>query len=130
GIAGQAIAQPPGEPASVTIHYHRFDGDYNGVGIWTWDEGQARTPEPAEIFPAGTDDYGPYFVIDPAQYGPPEKAAAIGFIPRRQGDWNRKDGTDRFWRPEMGERIWLIGNDPAVYTEKPDVSPAIQFAFI
>ncbi len=123
-------AAPTTEPDEITIHYHRYDGDYTGLGIWTWDNEIGRAPEQPELFPVGEDDYGQVLKLDPALYGPEDKPASIGFVPRLRGDWNQKDGADRFWRPDMGDEIWMIGNDQTIYTTKPDTSPKVQFAFL
>ncbi|MEQ8820204.1 MAG: type I pullulanase [Sumerlaeia bacterium] len=115
----------------ITIHYHRFDGDYERVSLWTWDGRDQQTPEQAEVFPAGTDDFGPYFHVDPSQYGDDDGPGdRIGFIPRLRQDWNEKDGTDRFWTPRLGREIWLIGNNSKLFTERPETSPKVARAYL
>ncbi len=133
GALGFASASPPAQAAGtdvVTIHYHRYDGDYEGLGIWTWDERENRTPEQNEIFPVGEDGFGKILRFSPGEYGTNGDPAGVGIIPRLRGSWNHKDGGDRFWRPAMGNEIWLIGNDPNIYTSPPDVSPRIHSALI
>ncbi len=105
----------------LTIYYHRFDGDYGEAGIWTWDEGLKRTPQDQEIFPVGRDDFGLIFKLDISLYGRP--GDRIGLLPRRQRDWNYKDGGDRYWSPTMGHEVYLVEGRNEVYTAKPDVSP-------
>ncbi len=119
-----------GEPALITVHYHRYDGDYEGAGLWTWDADHGRQPEEAEVMPSGEDDYGIYFTVDPALYGPENEPGDIGFIVRLKGSWDHKDGGDRFWNVDMGEEIWLVGNDADIHAERPDIAPKVQFAFI
>lgn len=125
-----AEPNPAGEPARVTIHYHRFDGDYEGLGVWTWDQLAGRQPQQQEIFPVGEDDFGKVLTFSPGDYGPADKPAAVGIIPRLGGSWDRKDGGDRFWQPSMGAEVWLIGGDGNLYTEKPDVSPKLRDALL
>jgi pullulanase len=127
--ASQAL-QAAGE-GRIVIHYHRFDGNYDTPGLWTWDQRKQREPESGEVLAAGRTDFGVYFILDPSDYGDDDGPEdRIGFIPRLRRDWNFKDGTDRAWAPEMGREIWLIGNDPNIYTERPDTSPRIATAFI
>lgn len=118
-------------PSSITVHYHRFDGDYTDAGLWTWDGRDQKNPTNQEVMPSGKTDFGLTFTVQPANYGNDDSAQErIGFIPRLRRDWNFKDGGDRFWTPNMGPEIWLIGNDPRVYTSKPDISPRINNAHI
>ncbi|CAN5236549.1 type I pullulanase [soil metagenome] len=125
-----ATAAPAAQSSMVTIHYHRFDGDYERAGLWTWDKDNGRHPAQDEMPATGKDDYGVYFVIDSKEYGPESGTRGIGFIPRLRNDWNAKDGSDRFWTPALGKEIWLIGNDEKMYTSRPDIAPKIQHAFL
>jgi pullulanase len=118
---------------TLTVHYHRFDGDYDRPGLWVWDLRNQKNPPAGqeEVMASERTDYGVVFRINLSDYGndngPEEK---IGFIPRLGQDWNRKDGGDRAWTPELGNEIWLIGNDPKIYTERPDVTPKVQYAWV
>ena len=133
-LAAPLTAQPDARQIPenhVIVNYHRFDGDYEQATLWTWDAREQRTPEDQEIEAAGKTNYGVYFIIDRSEYGDDDsQAERIGFIPRLRYDWNEKDGNDRFWNPSLGQEIWLIGNDPSIYTERPDVSPQIALAGI
>ena len=62
----------------VTIHYHRYDADYDNVGIWTWDAYYARTPADQELWPVGEDAFGLIFELDRAEYGAPGPGERIG----------------------------------------------------
>lgn len=114
----------------ITIHYHRYDEDYDNVGIWTWDGHHKRTPEPNEIFEVGRDDYGPILQIDRGLYGEKGDSEKIGLLPRLAGDWNRKDGDDKYWRAEMGHEIYLIGGRNQIWTQRPDTGPQVITAYI
>ncbi|MGF1573511.1 MAG: type I pullulanase [Sumerlaeia bacterium] len=122
----------PGEGAAedgiLTIHYHRYDGDYSGIGIWTWDRAEKRSPATNEVLPAGEDEFGKVFKIDTALYGLEGTSKEIGLIPRLRNSWDFKDGTDRFWNESLGYELWLVGNDPNMYTSAPDISPKIKSA--
>lgn len=134
-----AVSEPTSAAAKsaavgpITVHYHRFDGDYTDASLWTWDARKQNelSPEESEIFATGKDDFGVVFVLNPGKYGKDDGPDdAIGFIPRLHKDWNRKDGTDRTWTGKLGNEIWLIGNDPEIYTQKPETSPKVAFAFV
>ena len=113
----------------VTVHYHRFDDAYDGVTLWTWDPQQKNTPKANEFEPAGRDEFGVFFQFDPREYGI-EKDGRIGMLTRFGKDWNRKDGSDKFWSPEMGRSVWIVGTQNTVNTTQPDISPRILHAFI
>ena len=57
-------------------------------------------------------------------------ANRIGLLPRQRGDWNRKDGEDKFWTPELGREMWLVGTRPEVWTERPATRPHVAGACI
>ncbi len=114
----------------ITIHYHRYDEDYDNVGIWTWDAYFKRTPEQNEIFEVGRDNYGPILQLDRADYGQKGESDKIGLLVRLAGDWNRKDGEDEFWRPDMGKEIYLIGGKNRVWTKRPATGPQVVGAYI
>ncbi|CAN5507296.1 type I pullulanase [soil metagenome] len=114
----------------LTIHYHRFDGDYEGVSLWTWDKEHGLQPPEQDVFPAGWDDFGPYFRLNPDTYGGNEHHRTIGIVPRLRSDWNAKDGSDRFWTPTLGLNLWLVGGDSRIYRERPDTSPRVQAAYL
>jgi len=75
------------KPANlITIHYHRYDQDYDDVGIWTWDGHGKKAPEQNELFEVGRDDFGLIFQLDLADYGETGEADRIGLLPRWAGD--------------------------------------------
>src|SRR5579862_3712906 len=114
----------------ITVHYHRYDEDYDNVGIWTWDFYFKRSPEQNEIFEVGRDDYGPILQLDRGDYGVQGDSDKIGLVPRLAGDWNHKDGEDKFWRPNMRNEIYLIGGKDNIWTQRPDTSPQVVEAYL
>jgi hypothetical protein len=121
----------------ITVHYHRYDEDYDDVGIWTWDETKKHTPEPNEIYEVGRDDYGLIFQIDHGEYGLPRSERGehgdsdnIGLLPRLGLSWDRKDGDDKFWRPDMGKDIYLIGTQNKVWAQRPEIGAQVVSAYI
>ncbi|HMA63024.1 MAG TPA: type I pullulanase [bacterium] len=106
---------------TLTIHYHRYDGQYSDWTLWTWlDEVQK------EIHPAKTDQYGLVFELDLSKYPP---KGNINFLPK-YNDWKDKDGPNRFWDRSQPNEVWILPNDPTVYTAEPDTAKTIQKAFI
>ncbi len=114
----------------LTIHYHRYDADYDNVGIWTWDAWHQRMPRELELMPVGEDDFGLLFQLDIAAYGIPTHPKRIGLVPRMAGDWSRKDSDDRFWEPPMGREVYLVGGSPVIYTSRPRTDPHIAAVHI
>jgi pullulanase/glycogen debranching enzyme len=114
-----------GAPAvDVRIHYNRADGQYTGWGLHVWqvnDAGQYLADYPGVTWggplqPAGTDAYGPYFLIEASKITNPA-AAGVGFIVH-QGDTKDTDG-DRQWAFQDGGELWLKSSDPTVYRSNP-----------
>jgi pullulanase len=114
----------------VTVHYHRYDADYDNVGIWTWDASYQRSPEPNELFEVGWDDFGVIFQLDRGAYGLPGTSPEIGLLPRLAGDWNRKEGENRCWKPALGSEVWLISSRPQIWSQRPDLSPQVVSAHL
>lgn len=127
---GAAATPPAGQPTDSTrvrVHYHRYDGRYDGVTLWTWDPGQKRTPQHNEIEPAGKTDFGVYFEFDPADYG--DGNGRVGLLPRFHRDWNQKDGRDKFWNPDLGREVWIVGTQHTIHAQRPDISPQVLAAY-
>ncbi len=104
----------------ILLHYHRFDGEYEGVSLWVWNAQPIPQGRAFDIFPSGTDDFGAIFEIPldsfafEARHDP-----VIGIIPRRFASWEQRDGGDRFWRQNLGTEVWLINGHQRIFTEKP-----------
>lgn len=108
----------------ITVHYHRYDSDYEGVGLWTWDAGNPSNPQAVEIFPEGSDEFGPFFRFNQNGY------SAVGMIPRLRQDWNSKDGGDRVWTPEHGNEVWIVSGSDRLHEDRPDVAPRLDSAYL
>jgi len=114
----------------VTVHYHRYDEDYDNVSVWTWDGHYKRAPEQNELFEVGRNEYGPILQFDRGDYGEKGDSDKIGVLPRMAADWNRKDGDDKFWTPDMGQDIYLVCGENRVWPKQPDISPHLVSASI
>ena len=110
--------------ASITVHYHRARGDYDGWTLWTWDD--ATDKDSNEIMPSGTDDYGLIFKVDTGLFG---AGTQIGLLPK-YGNWSDKDGPDRIWYPFLGDEVWILGGEEELFMEVPDTTPRLLGAFV
>src|ERR1043166_6166679 len=129
-MAAWKLKKLPRPEDVITIHYHRYDEDYDDVGIWTWDEARKRTPDPNEIYEVGRDDYVLIFQINHGEYGEHGDSDNIGLLPRLGLSWDRKDGDDKFWRPDMGKDIYLIGTQNKVWAKRPEIGAQVVSAYI
>ena len=114
----------------VTVHYHRYDADYDNVSIWSWDADHVRSPADNELFEVGRDDFGLVFQLDRRAYGGPAGPERIGLVPRLAGDWNHKDGEDKFWAPSLGREVYLIGTREVIWGERPPLGAHVAAAYI
>jgi pullulanase len=104
----------------VFFHYHRFDGEYEGVSIWFWNAQPGVQGRSIEVFPSRQDDFGAVFEVNLEAFG--FEAAldpVLGFIPRRFRSWEHRDGGDRLWRPHLGSKVWLMEGHGRIFTEQP-----------
>lgn len=106
---------------TLTVHYHRYDGQYQNWTLWTWVDQVS-----IEVAPIKQDDFGQIFKIDITQYPP---AGNIGLLPRYK-NWERKDDPNRFWSRSMPSDIWILESLETIYSQLPDTKPSISKAFI
>ena len=105
------------ESTEVTIHYHRFDGDYKDWNLWLWPKGGNGAPYSF----SDEDSFGKV-----AKVKVPGTASVdeIGIIVRL-GEWVSKDvAEDRFIKTFKDGRaeIWLIQSDATIYDSRPTIS--------
>jgi pullulanase len=101
---------------TFVLHYYRFDKNYDGWNVWCWpaepnDEGEAY-----EFGPVDAEGYVTCTVSLPGY------VTEYGYIVRKSepgNDWAAKDtADDRFTH---AREVWVIQDNPAVYTSKPNV---------
>jgi pullulanase len=118
------------DQVEVTLHYYRFDGQYEDWNIWAWPYELSGT----EYRFSGTDDFGAVarFTLEAMNQAP-----KIGFIVRRSvpgNDWSQREIGDRFIeRADDGRaEIWVIQGDRNVYYDRTTAfenrTPRIVFA--
>lgn len=132
-LSGQAelFMQKPSEDlmgrktgATLTVHYHRPQEDYQGWTLWTWDDKTDQNSR--EVYSSAKDEYGIVFKVERAGYG---DGSQIGLLPKF-GNWSSKDAPDRIWYPYMGEEVWILAGREELFTRQPDTTPWIVGAFV
>ncbi len=105
------------EQVHVTLHYYRFDGNYDGWNIWAWPYGR----EGAEHRFSESGEFGitASFTVDSMEHSP-----KIGFIIRksvRGNEWDQREIGDRYieWADADGSsEVWIIQGDARVYEDE------------
>ncbi|SHN69191.1 type I pullulanase [Fervidobacterium gondwanense] len=107
----------------LIIHYHRWDGNYDGWNLWIWWVEPISKDGAAYQF-TEKDDFG---VVARVKF--PETLTKVGIIVRLN-EWVQKDvAMDRFITIKDGKaEVWLLQGIEQIYTTKPDTSPRILFA--
>jgi pullulanase len=114
----------------LRVHYHRFGGYAEGVGLWTWNADADAAP--VEVFEAGRDEFGLVFDLDKNVYrhGEPAGPLRIGLLPRVGGDWARKEDDNQYWDARLGDEVYMIGTVPGIWAERPDTRQRVVAAYI
>ena len=113
---------PSGETAtgdkSLTVHYVRYDDEYDPWNLWLWAEGQ----EGSVYEFSETDDFG---VVAYATIPNSSDSASIGIIVRTN-DWEKDVSEDRFisnFDSSGHAEVWLVQGESEIYFEIPEVGP-------
>lgn len=114
-----------GDELPVKVHYHRYDGNYEGWNLWIWPEGG----EGVSYTFNGEDDFGAV-----AEFGVPGATAdgRVGIIVRLN-NWEAKDGdSDRFipvskMNADGVLEVWLIQGDLSLYYDVNDIDLSPKF---
>ena len=112
----------------LRIHYHRYGGYDEGIGLWTWNPNSEKPP--VEIFEIGYDEFGLIFDLDKAIYGDVLDNLRIGILPRRGEDWALKEDDNKYWDCGFGNEVYLIGTVNHIWKERPDTKQHIMAAYI
>jgi hypothetical protein len=122
----------------LAIHYYRADGKYDGWGLHVWESFQKKeevdNPEAKKnatdrtlpgvgwtspLRPAGTDDFGVYWLIPASEFD----NGKVNYIIHR-GDGKEQGGKDMSWLIKNGKEIWVNGGDSNIYMGKDDALKA------
>lgn len=118
----------------LTIHYHRYEGDYEGWGLHLWNAVEEsggtfiineETYSWWEAYPfSETDDYGVYAVV-PILYEDQD----LGFIVHK-GEEKDPPGLDRFFGDyATTNEIWLLQGIAEIFYEEPSTDIRMMSAF-
>ncbi|TFE02503.1 type I pullulanase [Jeotgalibacillus sp. R-1-5s-1] len=106
---------------TITLHYHRYDHDYDGWNLWVWLEGQKG--KMVEF--SSQDSYGKKAVFTMED---PAGIKRVGFIIRKsteENDWASKRFDDRFissFNKEGQAEVWLMQGMEKIYTHINDIT--------
>jgi len=109
-----------GKMNDVTIHYHRYDQNYDYWNLWTWLDHKT-----VEVKPSGQDNFGLIFKLNMDNYPP---KGNINFLPRYK-EWENK-GVERFWPRTASNEIWILEGQSELFTKEPSLAPFVRKAFI
>jgi len=120
-VGPSAVALP--ESTEVTIHYHRFDGDYKDWNLWLWPKGGNGAPYSF----SEEDSFGKVAKVKVPGTGSVDE---IGIIVRL-GEWVSKDvAEDRYIKTfkDGKAEIWIIQSDATLYDSRPTISTKLTAA--
>ncbi len=94
-VAVEAVESDCTTARTVFVHYHRYDGEYEGTTLWTWGTGTNGTdPNPAGVPLLGEDGFGGIYQICVDE----DASDTLGLINRYGEGWdngmNDRDGLD------------------------------------
>ncbi len=138
GIPGRAPAEDAKPTAAsgdtVTIHYHRQDGSYDGWGLHTWQSFQKKEeagdefakkemtdqPLPGVTWfkpmpPNGKDDFGISWSIPTKEY----ENGRVNYIIHK-GDKKDQCNKDMFFLLKDTKDAWVVSGDCKVYMTKEE----------
>ncbi len=105
---------PEFEKVKVTLHYFRYDGNYDGWNLWSWPDGKdgKRVDFTAE------DDFGK---VAEFELEDPEGMKKAGFIIRKstkENEWASKEFGDRFiteFDEQGNAEVWVVQGTERIY---------------
>ncbi|ABX42665.1 type I pullulanase [Lachnoclostridium phytofermentans] len=109
-MIGVQTKNAKGATDTITIHYHRDDGDYEKWNLWLWAEGK----DGAAYYFDGEDAFGPYVSVSLDK-----SADRIGFIVRTDS-WEKDVSEDRFIDTSLGDEIWISSGESTFSYEAPE----------
>nr|2J71_A Chain A, PULLULANASE [Thermotoga maritima]2J72_A Chain A, PULLULANASE [Thermotoga maritima]2J72_B Chain B, PULLULANASE [Thermotoga maritima]2J73_A Chain A, PULLULANASE [Thermotoga maritima]2J73_B Chain B, PULLULANASE [Thermotoga maritima] len=99
---------------TIVVHYHRYDGKYDGWNLWIWPVEPVSQEGKAYQF-TGEDDFGKVAVVKL-----PMDLTKVGIIVRLN-EWQAKDvAKDRFIEIKDGKaEVWILQGVEEIFYEKP-----------
>lgn len=120
-----AAAPAPGAAGTITIHYHRPDGDYDKWGVHLW-----KSPNmplegvewPNPMMPTGKDAFGVYWVRDETEFKTRTKQQVNYII--HKGDIKDQGAKDMAFNGLEHKEAWIYSGDMIIYFSLADVKAA------
>jgi pullulanase, type I len=112
-------------PLTITVHYHRFDENYDGWNLWVW----AKGSEGQSFAFSEADEFGQVANFTLEDIG---DASEVGFIVRK-GEWEAKDiDADRFVSldkiNDQGElEFFLLQGSENIYYDAGEIDLSPKF---
>ncbi len=112
-------SRPASSETTIVVHYHRFDGNYEGWNLWIWPVEPIRGEGKAYQF-TDLDDFGAKATVVL-----PMKLTKVGIIVRLR-EWEAKDvDKDRFIDIKDGKaEVWIIQGVEEIFYERPNIGPS------
>jgi pullulanase len=118
--------EEPGE-GEYHLWYYRPEPDFSGWNVWLWNPDDASAWN--SVYPVTTEGKRALFVLSAANL-PVPPGREFGFV-FRKGEWEEKDGGDRFWKEGFGAQIYVVAGEKEVFLRKPrSVVSSIRNAFL
>jgi len=116
GLSSCMTTPEGGSSGSLTIHYYRYDQNYDGWNLWVW---YSDPGEEGQGYEFGAPDENGWVT---ASIPMPSYVMEFGYIVRKSvpgNDWDSKDITDdRFHR---NREIWVVTEDARTYSTMPNI---------
>jgi pullulanase len=112
------------EDNELHIYYYRQNRDHQDWNLWIWTrvgdlEGRAFQPITVSADRA-------HFIIPLEQY---RSENELGLL-FRKGNWEAKEGEDRFWNPQKSNLIYAVEGEKEFFLQRPRVKPQLRLAFL
>ncbi|MFX3623227.1 MAG: type I pullulanase [Ectobacillus sp.] len=128
---GEYRSLPSYEKVNLTIHYSRYDNNYDGWNLWVWPDGK----EGQAVAFTGEDEFGKVAKVELSSSEGIQKA---GFIVRQSkdgNDWANKEFGDRYitkFKEDGSAEVWIAQGVERVFYDPSgiDRSPKIIRAAI
>lgn len=141
-FAGLTTITAPAQAAdrTVTIHYHRFDGSYEGRTIWAWGTGNPDVSGGGNggqdgVYITDIDDSAAKFGATFSFTVSDDDVTGFGFIVRDGNNWDGRDyegtnvenGNKTAVINESGDTdMWIVQGSNTVYYEEPAFPQAVD----